>query len=99
MSGRKKCSNVQTGKSFIQLLCLNIFWPQRHFFLGKNDEASWAPTVQAGPASEISDVAFYHNKDPKYGDRATVGFELRANANRLECKLVDSGEQMKGAVV
>ena len=44
-------------------------------------------------------IAFYHNKDPKYGDRAMVGLELRANANRLECKLVDSGEQMKGAVV
>ena len=62
---------------------------------------TWAPMVQAGPASEISDVtiAFYHNKIPKYGDRAMVGLELRANANRLECKLVVSGEQMKGAVV
>ena len=63
---------------------------------------TWAPMVQAGPASEISDVtiAFYHNKIPKYGDRAMVGLELRANGNRLECKLVDSGKLMrKGAVV
>ena len=58
---------------------------------------TWAPTVQAGPASGKSDVtiAFYHNKDPKYGNHAMVGLELRAKASRLECKLVDSGELMK----
>ena len=40
----------------------------------KSDSLSltWAPTVQAGPASEKSDVtiAFYHKKEPNYGDRA-----------------------------
>ena len=62
---------------------------------------TWAPTVQAGPASGGTDVtiAFYHNKDPNYSDRATVGL-VKAKAKMLECKLVVSGEiNEKGSVV
>ena len=41
-------------------------------------------------------IAFYHKKEPNYGDRA-MGWVKNpmANANRLECKLVVSGELTK----
>ena len=63
---------------------------------------TWAPMVQAGPASSWSDVtiAFYHNKDPIYSDRAMEFWLVKAKAKMLECKLVVSGKiNERGAVV
>ena len=41
-------------------------------------------------------IAFYHKKEPNYGDRA-MGWVKNpmTKANRLECKLVVSGELTK----
>ena len=59
--------------SWAPLVAESKFWESLSSSDWKSDSLSltWAPTVQAGPASEKlrgKGYAFYHNKAPEYSD-------------------------------
>ena len=100
--GRRKIQNVPWGltRGLLSLpkgkrdICNQPFWLEIRFPV-----AHLGPYGSGRARERETDVmiAFYHKKEPNYGDRAMGWVKTRwAKAKRLECKLVVSGELRKG---